>query len=69
MSMAGIKRVSTKDLIGMKEKAAIAAVKRVGMVSRVMWRDGTAFMGTMDYRTDRVNLGITKGKVTGATIG
>lgn len=58
-----------KNLVGLTEEAAKAKITELGMKVRVRNRDGETFMGTCDYRTDRVNLSIDNGKITNATIG
>jgi hypothetical protein len=40
-----------------------------GWTVRVMHRDGEDLIGTMDFRTDRLNLDVEQGTVTGAGIG
>lgn len=58
-----------KNLVGLTEESAKAKITELGMKCRVRNRDGETFMGTCDYRLDRINLSITDGKVTNATIG
>jgi hypothetical protein len=48
-------------LIGKTEDQAREALKEHDMVLRVTSEDGEHFFGTCDYRTDRLNVGITKG--------
>jgi hypothetical protein len=60
---------AANQYVGMTEEDAMAAITKNKMTPRVRSKDGKAFMGTMDYRTDRVNLTIEDGKVTQATIG
>jgi hypothetical protein len=57
------------EYVGMTEADAVAAVQKNGLTPRIRMRDGQAFMGTMDYCLDRVNLTVEGGKVTAATIG
>lgn len=57
------------EVVGMTEAEASAAIEDAGCVMRVMKRDGESFMGTDDYRTDRVNVTIVAGVVTAATVG
>jgi hypothetical protein len=45
------------------------AIRAFGMVSRVVSVDGESMMVTEDYRTDRVNIEITDGLVSKASIG
>jgi hypothetical protein len=54
---------------GLREEAATAALNDAGFEVRVVERDGEQFQMTMDYRDNRVNLAITNGVVTSATIG
>jgi hypothetical protein len=58
-----------KNLVGLTEDEAKAKITDLGMKVRIRNRDGETFMGTCDYRRDRVNLSIDNGKVTNATIG
>jgi hypothetical protein len=58
-----------KNLVGLTEEDAKAKITALGMKCRVRNRDGERFMGTCDYRLDRVNLSISDGKVSNATIG
>lgn len=58
-----------EEVIGMEKQAAIDLCKSKGVKVRVRSEDGQAFMGTCDYRMDRINLHITDGKVTSATRG
>lgn len=58
-----------QELVGMTEGAALAKIQKAGFQARVRERDGEHFMGTCDYRTDRVNLRISKGKITAAYVG
>lgn len=60
---------NANEVIGMTEADAIAKIETAGFVYRIMERDGVNFMGTCDYRTDRVNLSITEGVVTHADVG
>ena len=55
--------------VGQSEDDAAVIAKKNGLEVRVVERDGQQFPGTMDYRTDRVNIVVTDGKVTSATIG
>lgn len=63
------KTLDVKKLVGLTEDDAKAKILTAGMKCRVRNRDGQAFMGTCDFRMDRVNLSIDSGKVTNATIG
>ena len=61
--------MNLSELIGLTETDAVAKIKAAGMKSRVRVRDGQAFIGTADYRLDRVNLSVANNLVTGATLG
>lgn len=54
-------------LTGKEEKDARALAKKNGCEMRVTERDGEMFPMTMDYRTDRVNVIVTDGKVSSVT--
>jgi hypothetical protein len=56
-------------LIGLPEDEAAQMIAAAGFSERIVSRDGEDFAVTMDYRSDRVNLGIVDGVVTTATIG
>lgn len=56
--------LSDTQLIGMEKQAALDLCKAEGALVRITSEDGHAFIVTMDYRTDRYNLGIVNGKVT-----
>jgi len=55
-----------KDLT---EELALEVIKQANMKSRILEKDGVNFMGSMDYKVDRVNLFLKDGKVYKATIG
>jgi hypothetical protein len=56
-------------LIGSTETEAQNIAEELGFTTRVMRRDGENYIGTMDFRTNRINLEITDGKVTAQWIG
>ena len=58
-----------EQLIGMIEAEAelCAATQKWGY--RIGERDGESFAVTMDYRSDRITVGITKGVITKVTVG
>lgn len=56
-------------VIGLDEQAATDTATELGFEVRVVERDGESFPVTADYRVDRVNLVITDGVVTGASVG
>ena len=61
--------LNTNKLIGLTEEKAAKLIEKNGMKMRITNRDGESFFGTMDARSDRVNVAISKGKVTSADIG
>lgn len=61
--------LNLSSLLGLTESDAVTTIEAAEMKARVRSREGQAFIGTCDYRTDRVNLHIMGGKVTKATIG
>ena len=67
--MDGLVQTFLHILIGLAEDEAIAEIKTSGFVARIVDRDGVPFLHTTDCRTDRINLGIVKGKVAKADIG
>jgi len=56
-------------LIGMKKQNAISCIQSLGGITRVAEEDGQFFPLTRDYRTDRVDLFITKGVITKVSVG
>lgn len=58
-----------KTVVGMSEQEAIDTIVNAGYWFRVVERDGEGIAATMDYREDRINLVIARGKVTDFTIG
>lgn len=54
---------ATKVLVGVSESDAVAAGADLGWTVRVVTRDGETLAATDDYRTDRVNVSVTDGKV------
>jgi hypothetical protein len=57
------------DVVGRTEAEATAVVEQSGFTVRVVARDGEYYMITQDFRTDRVNLVVEAGRVTGAYVG
>ena len=51
------------------EKTAIAYIESKDVIYRIAKRDKVLFPLTMDYRPNRINLSIVKGKVKGFTVG
>lgn len=58
-----------QEVIGMEKQAAIDLITGQGVKCRVRSEDGQSFMGTADYRMDRINLHIQDGKVIKANRG
>jgi hypothetical protein len=50
-------------IIGMTLKEAETFVKEGGYIIRVRSVDGKNFLGTCDYREDRINVEIVNGKI------
>ena len=67
--VAALDDVSAKQLIGLTEAEAQKVATELGWQVRVAMRDGEAFMLTMDYQTNRVNLTIVTGSVTAVVVG
>ena len=66
---AAIRDEDAQKLVGLSEEEATKVATGNGWTVRVAERDGESFMLTTDYRTDRVNLTVKKGRVTAVTIG
>ncbi len=58
-----------QNLVGKTEAEAVSEIKSRGMRARVRRRDKKGYPGTMEVRTDRVNLELDDGKVTYARVG
>ena len=56
-------------LVGMTAAEAEQAVVKAGLVWRVISEDGKLNPATMDFRVDRINAALVKGKVESATVG
>lgn len=56
-------------LVGLTEDEAVKVAESNGWITRVSSRDGEDFQLTLDYVTNRVNLAIVDGKVTGVSVG
>jgi len=67
--VAALDDASAKKLIGLTEAEAQKVATELGWQVRVAMRDGEAFILTLEYQTNRVNLTITKGFVTAVVIG
>ena len=64
-----ITNAQAATLIGMKKQNAISCIQSLGGITRVAEEDGQFFPLTRDYRTDRVDLFITKGVITKVSVG
>lgn len=58
-----------KYIILKSEKTAIAYIESKDVIYRIARRDKVFYPLTMDYRPNRINLSIVKGKVKGFTVG
>lgn len=58
-----------QNIIGLTEEAAVARCQSLGFKCRIVERDGKFFMGTADYRTDRIKINIRKNIVVKAIVG
>ncbi len=67
--MAPIPQSDADVLIGLSEDEATKVATGRGWTVRIAERDGEQFMLTLDFQTNRVNLTITKGRVTAVTVG
>jgi hypothetical protein len=61
-------------LVGLTSQEAERRTSAIGMVSRIISRDGNSFAKAVDprkpdFRSDRVNLTIVNGLVTNADVG
>lgn len=61
-----VEPVLDEQIIGMEKQAAITKIEAAGQVPRIVFEDGEQFAVTMDYRTDRLNLEVVQGKITGS---
>lgn len=67
--VAALDDASAKKLIGLTEAEAQKVAAELGWQVRIAMRDGEAFILTLEYLTNRVNLTITKGFVTAVVVG
>ena len=67
--MAPIPQSEADTLVGLAEDDAVKSAEGRGWTVRIAERDGEQFMLTLDFQTNRVNLSITKGRVTAVTVG
>ena len=58
-----------EEVVGKTTKEALKIIRNNGLIARTMREDKEGFMGTCEYRPDRVNLEIDKGVVTKAYFG
>jgi len=66
---SGITQARANNLIGMREVNARKCAKSLGWGFRVGQRNDQIFAVTFDYRLNRVTFKITKGFITGITVG
>lgn len=57
------------ELVGQPSTETITKLQELGWRVRKTRVDEARFMGTCDYRTDRINLEIDNGNITNARIG
>lgn len=57
------------QIVGMEKHKALVLIKESGFRPRILREDGQSFIGTQDFRLDRINLFIEDGKVLGARCG
>jgi hypothetical protein len=62
-------KASIQKLIGLPEAEAQKVATSLGWKVRIAMRDGTEFILTSDYQTNRVNLTVTKGLVAAVVVG
>lgn len=68
-SIVPVVEFAAQVLIEASEKDATQCATDMGLVSRVVKRDGESFAVTMDYSPTRVNFTIESGIVTDVTVG
>lgn len=56
----------SREVIGLLEHVGVILIAERGFTSRIRSRDGKNYMGTCDFRMDRINLNITDGKIVRA---
>lgn len=69
IAVVALDNASAKKLIGLTEAEAQKVAAELGWQVRIAMRDGEAFILTLEYLTNRVNLTITKGFVTAVVVG
>lgn len=72
--MTEIKPYQTQEFLdslsGLTEEEAINKIAGLGGIPRIIAENGNYFIGTCEFRTDRVNYAIENGRVVkGANIG
>lgn len=67
--MTPIAQRDAETLLGLTETEAMKVVDQRGWVYRVVERDGESLMVTADYVTNRVNVVVTKGRITDVSVG
>lgn len=67
MSMFGV--ISEKDWIGLSLEEANQKAESLGLLIRVIEKNGTPFMVTADVKSNRVNVRINNNKIIGAHTG
>ena len=60
---------TSQQLMGLPESEATKVAMANGWIVRIAARDGEFFMLTQDYRENRVNLSVKRGKVIAVTVG
>lgn len=60
---------NAESLIGKNKEEAITIIKDSKLVVRIRNEDGKAYVGTCDFRIDRINLYIENGIITKANVG
>jgi len=58
------KRYFKDNIVGLRFEQAKQLAESQGFVLRVMREDGEHYIGTCDYRTNRLNIAIDDGAVT-----
>lgn len=58
------KLLNPAGLLGKTEDEAKQVCENYGYKLRVTNKDGTSFIVTADYRTDRINVSVTNGKIS-----
>lgn len=64
-----MENIDTKAYVGKDISEVEQLLDEKGQPHRVMWQDGEAFFGTMDFRPDRLNFHVEDGKIIEAYTG